>query len=112
MKKLKHSGLGIVSLIASIVSIIIFVFMFVIGLMEAALDGHAQTGAYLPVSAYLPVLFITASVALGCGIAGLFQKERLKKTAVIGTVLSAGAIIMNIGIMIIGMAMDYLFPME
>ena len=79
MKKPKHSGLGIVSLIASIVSIIIFVFMAVIGLMEAALDGHVQTGAYLPVSAYLPVLFITASVALGCGIAGVLQKERQER---------------------------------
>ena len=107
MEEQKHSGLGVASFIASIVSgICIFLIFVVAGVMETSTPGgidEESTGALMlgfVLYAFLGALLL----ALGLGIGGLLQKERKKIFAILGTVMSAVMVVVTIFLSIIGLA--------
>lgn len=109
MEKQKHSGLGIASFIVSIVSgILTFLLVVVAGVIEASTPGgidEESAGAIvlgLLLFAFLGMLL----VGLGLGIAGLFQKERKKIFAILGTVFSSVIFLCTILIMLLGLAAE------
>ena len=105
----KHSGLGIASLVSSIVSgIFQFLVFCVLGAMEASTPGginEESPGAVVGGLFLLAFLFV-AFAALGLGIGGLFQKDRKKIFAVLGTVFSACVFFGTLFVLLIGLAMS------
>lgn len=97
--KKKHSGFGIASFILSvIVPILLFITIYSIVLLENLKRGVINEGneftTTMRVIAF--ILFITAFIAAGLGVAGLTQKERKKIFAVIGTFFSVSLIVLVI----------------
>jgi hypothetical protein len=88
----KHSGLGIASFILSITSgIFLFLLFVVAGMMEASTRGgmSEDSPAAMLIRLFMFGFMFLALIALGLGIGGLFQSNRLKIFAVLGIVFSA-----------------------
>ncbi len=86
VERLPHSRLGIASFVAGLVSAV----LFFVGL--AAIPFAIDSAAWVlgvPMCASAALLMMTALVL---GIVGLFQKQRNRLFAILGTVLSGGAI--------------------
>jgi uncharacterized membrane protein len=108
MEEQKHSGLGIVSFITSIVSgILIFLLIVIAGAMEVSTPGgmDEESAGAMMVGLFLFVFLGASLVALGLGIAGLLQKDRKKIFAILGTIFSAVTIVGMIFIVMLGLAM-------
>jgi uncharacterized membrane protein len=108
MEEQKHSGLGIVSFITSIVSgILIFLLIVIAGVMEVSTPGgmDERSAGAMMVGLFLFVFLGASLVALGLGIAGLLQKDRKKIFAILGTIFSAVTIVGMIFIVMLGLAM-------
>lgn len=108
MEEQKHSGLGIASFITSIVSgLILFLLIVIAGVMEASTPGGIdENSAGAVIVGFCLFAFMGAALlALGLGIGGLFQKERKKIFAILGTVFSAVSLVGTIFLMILGIAM-------
>jgi hypothetical protein len=109
MNELKHSGLGIASLITSIVAaMLVFLVLLVAGVLEASSEGGIDEESPLAVAIGLSLLAFlgVALAALGMGIGGLLQKNRKKVCAVLGTVFSALTLVGTLSLMVLGFAMD------
>ena len=81
MEEQKHSGLGIASFITSIGSgILISLLMVVAGVIETSTPGgmDEESAGAIMVGLFLFASLGSTLVALGLGVAGLFQKERKK----------------------------------
>ncbi|WP_133406542.1 hypothetical protein [Parashewanella tropica] len=107
MEELKNSGIGIASFIISIASgIFIFLLIAIAGYLEASTPGgvNEESSEAIIVGLFLFAFLGTALVALGLGIAGLFQKERKKIFAILGTVFSTVTLAITFLIMMIGLA--------
>lgn len=109
MEQQKHSGLGIASFITSIASgILIFVLIIIAGVIETTtpggMDENSLTAVIIGLSffAFLGISLI----ALGLGIAGLFQKDRKNILAILGTVFAAGTILITILLLVVGLSMS------
>ncbi len=96
----KNSGLGIASFVTSITAgILLFVTFIIAGVMTASgTDAGSPEG--IMVGSALIGLNIAEFVALGLGIGGLFQKEKKKQLAILGTVSSSLAIVVMMLLMI------------
>lgn len=108
MEEQKHSGIGIVSFITSIISgICIFLILVIAGVMEASSPGgmDEESASAVVVGLSLFAFLGMALLALGLGIGGLFQKERKKIFAILGTVFSSISLLSTIFIIIVGLAM-------
>ncbi len=108
MEELKHSGLGIASFCISIAAGVFIFFTFVIaGAIEATTPGGMDEESVTAVLVGLALItFLFASlVSLGLGIGGLFQKERKKVFAILGTIFSGAIILVTAALIAIGLAM-------
>ena len=103
-----QSGLGIASLILSIVSALaIFLLVVLAGVVESSTPGGMDENS--PEAMLIGLLlfaFIGAALlGLGLGIGGLVQQNRNKTLAIVGTVLSAVTLVGSMSIILLGLAM-------
>lgn len=100
-----HSGVGIASFVISLIAALCLAAVVVIaGILETSLSQgqREEAGVYLIVGR-LVLLFLRLSfVALWLGIAGLLQYHRNRVFAVLGTSISALAMVGTVGLMILG----------
>lgn len=105
MEQLKHSGLGLASFIISVVTaILIFILFIAAGVMEASTPGgidEESAGAVLLGLLILLCLFVEL-VALGLGIGALCQSGRNKIFGILGTIFSAGMVLLTVAVIILG----------
>ncbi|GAB6070326.1 hypothetical protein JCM30760_14230 [Thiomicrorhabdus hydrogeniphila] len=108
MEKQKHSGLGIASFILSIASaVFIFLLVAIAGIIEASnpTGMDEESAAAVMIGLFLFIFLGGALVALGLGIAGLFQKERQKIFAILGVVFSVVTLLGTVLLIMIGLSM-------
>ncbi len=103
--RLAHSGVGIASFIISVVmACIIFMLVVIAGVMEVSTPGginEESVGAIILGMFILGALAITF-IALIMGVIGLFQYDRKKLFAILGTVISVMTLLSAGGLMIMG----------
>ncbi len=108
MERQGQSKLGIASLLISIFTAIgLFIVFLVAGVMESNTYGGIDEES---AGAIILGLFIFAFgfldlLAVGLGIAGIFQKTRDRITAIIGTIISSATLIITLSLIGIGLAM-------
>ena len=108
MERQGQSNLGISSLLISIFTAIgLFIVFLIAGAMEANTYGGIDEES---AGAVILGLFIFGFgfldlLAIGLGIAGIFQKKNERITAIIGTVISSAILIITISLVGIGLAM-------
>ena len=107
MERQGQSKLGITSLLISIFTAIgLFIVFLIAGVMESNTYGGIDEES---AGAIILGLFIFGFVfldllAVGLGIAGIFQKTRDRITAIIGTILSSATLIITLSLIVIGLA--------
>jgi hypothetical protein len=105
----KHSGPGIASFIISIISgltgLTLFLTIVVAGVIKMTTPGSMdeKSATKIIIGLFSCLSLFAALVALGLGIAGLFQKGRKKIFAILGTIFTAGMILIMIFFVILGM---------
>ena len=100
-----HSGLGIASFILSIgVGFLIFCTIVVAGVMQNSTPGGMDEKAPAVILVGLAIigLVLLDVIAFGLGIAGLFQRNRKKVFAILGTIFSSLVILATILLIIVG----------
>lgn len=101
-----QSRLGIASLVIAIFSILLIFFIFLVaGAWEATVPGGIDTDS---AAAVILGLFLFGClglnlVSIGLGIAGIFQRTRVRILAIIGTSLSTSAFAITLSILALGM---------
>ena len=103
---LKHSGLGIASLILSIlIGTTEFAMIVVAAIMESASTGGMDEESIGAIVLGLMILggCVLAFVGLILGVAGLFQKDRKKVFPAVGTAFNAIILLAVVGLIIIGL---------
>lgn len=103
--ELKHSGLGISSFVISLVSVVIMFVLFVFSALMYAESGGAMDETapqVVMLGLFIIITLLLSVVGLGLGIGGLFQKERRKLFAILGSCFSGSLIVITIGVMILG----------
>jgi hypothetical protein len=102
-----HSGLGIASFIVSIVAAVLTFFCIVAAGVMAAKPGgmDEKSPAAIAVGLLLFAFLLVAFVALGLGIGGLVQRNRIKTFAILGTIFSAATLAGTVFLFILGMTM-------
>ena len=103
----KNSGIGIASFVISMAAGILTLVVFGIGgVIEASTPGGIgkESVEAIMIGFGLIGLLIANFVALGLGIGGLFQKERKKIFAILGTVFSSAVIVVTVVTGIFGIA--------
>ena len=106
--KRRHSGLGIASFVIGCVSaVLILVLLVVAGVMEASTPGGMSetSPAAIAIGLMLFLFVFLSLVGLGLGIAGLFQSERKKVFAVLGTIFGGVTVLGTAGIVALGLSM-------
>lgn len=101
----KQSGLGIASFIISITTgVLIFMLFMVAGAMAAATHGNLDNNSVGLILLGLFIIFfiLLDLVAVGLGIAGLFQNNRKKVFAILGLVFSVMILLFTGFMMILG----------
>ena len=103
---MKHSGLGIASLIISVFAgLASFGGLIALGMMEMSaphsLDENSPELAIFGF-AFLGMMFVTVA-ALGLGIGGLCQSQRHKLFPILGTVFSGTLLLLMLAIIAIGL---------
>ena len=103
-----QSKLGIASLLISIFTAIgLFVVFLIAGVMESNTNGgidEESAGAIILGSFIFGFGFLDL-LAVGLGIAGIFQKTRDRITAIIGTIIASATLIITLSLIGIGLAM-------
>jgi len=102
----KHSGLGIASFVISIITGLMMFMLFVVaGVMETSTPGGMDENSMeaMLVGLFLFALLFLDLLAVGLGVAGLFQKERRKLFAVLGLVFAAATIVVALLLVLIGL---------
>ncbi|HLU13523.1 MAG TPA: hypothetical protein VKZ64_06150 [Arenimonas sp.] len=104
----KHSGLGIASFIISLVAgLAILIAIVIAGIMEANTPGGIDENspeAILLGLVLIGMMFLDL-VALGLGIGALFQRDRKKIFAILGTIFSGVVVLGTAFLMVIGSMM-------
>ena len=101
----KHSGIGIASFILSLlIGVLLFMVVMFAGYMEVTTPGGISEESVSAIMLGLVIigLLLLELVAFGLGIGGLFQKDRKKLFAILGTIFSGLAILGVVALMIIG----------
>ena len=109
MQELKHSGLGIASFVSSIAAaVLIFIMVMAAGFMELSTPGgiDEESAEALLIGLLLFTFMGLTLVAFGLGVGGLFQAQRKKVFAVLGTVFSVLVLLGTGLLLLMGMAMD------
>jgi len=109
MEEEKYSRLGIASFILSIVSgISMFMTFVVAGIAEASTPGGIDETSMVAILIGLSLFGAIGLtlIALGLGIGGLVQKSRKKIFAILGTVFSSLTVLLTVGVLVIGVAME------
>ena len=108
MERIGQSKLGIASLLISIFTAIgLFISFLIAAVMEANYYGgidEGSAGAVILIIFIFGFLFLDF-VAVGLGIAGIFQKMRSRITAIMGTIISSATLIIIFSLIGIGIAM-------
>ena len=102
-----HSGLGIASFVISMIAAIaIFLSILVAVFLESSTPGGVdeESRAAILVGTSIVVFLAGSLVALLLGIAGLFQRDRIRFFAVVGILISAITILGTAGLLLAGMA--------
>ena len=95
----KNSGIGIASFVISItVGVLILVTISIVGVIDSSTPGGIDevSAEAILLGFGLIGLLIIDLVALGLGIGALFQKEKKKILAILGTVFSFVAIVLTV----------------
>ena len=104
-----QSKLGIASLLISIFTAIgLFILFLIAGVMESNTYGgidEESAGAIIVGLLIFGFSFLDL-LAIGLGIAGIFQKTRERITAIIGTIISSAILIITVSLVGIGLAMS------
>ena len=101
-RPMKHSRLGIASLVVSLVQIAAIAAALVV--IAVSVEGDAADDSWQSTALALAgatALFATL-LAMALGIAGLVQKDRDKTFAILGTVLSIGTVLIVVSLAIYG----------
>ena len=87
----KHSGLGILSFVISLVTGVATIALFTMAaVLESANEGGIQEESpeAVVLGTFLIIAMVACVVGFALGVAGLFQENRNKTFAVLGTILS------------------------
>ena len=109
MERQGQSKLGIASLLISILTALgLFIVFLIAGVIAANTYGGIDEES---VEAIILGLFILGFgfldlLAVGLGIAGIFQKTRERITAIIGTIISSATLLITLSLISVGLAMD------
>ena len=110
MERQGQSKLGIASLLISIFTAIgLFIIFIIAGVLESNTYGgidEESAGAIILGLLILGFGFLDL-LAIGLGIAGIFQNIRSRITAIIGTIISSAILIITVSLIGIGWAMGY-----
>lgn len=107
--ELKHSGLGITSFALSIlVGFLLFAAIAVAGVMESSRPGGLDEESPVAVVMGLGIIALLGLnlVAFGIGIGALFQRDRKKIFAILGTVFSSLIFLGCIALFVVGSMME------
>ena len=108
MERQGHSKLGIASLLISILTAIgLFVLFLIAGVMESNTYGgiDEESAVAIIVGLFIFGFGFLDLLAIGLGIAGIFQKTKERITAIVGTIISSATLIITLSIVGIGFAM-------
>lgn len=102
----KHSGLGVSSFVISVViGILMFLLFVVAGVIETSTPGgmDEESAAAMLVGTFMFLFLFIEMLAIGLGIAGLFQAGRKKVFAILGITCAVATIILTILLIIVGL---------
>ena len=108
MERKGQSKLGIASLLISIfVAIGLFIVFLIAGVLESNTYGgiDEESAEAIILGLFLFGFGFLDILAIGLGIAGIFQKTKERITAIIGTIVSSATIIITVSLIGIGLAM-------
>ena len=107
MERQGQSKLGIASLLISILTALgLFITSLIAAVMESNTYGgidEESAGAIILGLLIFGFGFLDL-LAIGLGIAGIFQKTRARITAIIGTIISSAVLIITVSLIGIGLA--------
>ncbi len=106
---MKSSGIAKASFIISIVGgVLLFINIVIAGIAEESSPGgiDEDSAFAMAIGCFIFVLGFLELIALGLGIAGLFQRDTAKVFAILGTIISSTAILGTLFLMLLGLAMD------
>ena len=104
----QHSGLGISSFIVSLAAaIFIFATLIIAGNLANSTPGglSEDSNEAMFIGFAIIGLVLLSLIALGLGIAGLFQKDRLKVFPILGTIFSSLTILGTVALILLGLSM-------
>jgi len=108
MERKGQSKLGIASLLISIfVAIGLFIVFLIAGVLESNTYGgiDEESAGAIILGLFIFGFGFLDILAIGLGIAGIFQKTKERITAIIGTIVSSATIIITVSLIGIGLAM-------
>ena len=108
MERQGQSRLGIAALIISIFTAIgLFTLFLIAGVMESNTYGgiDEESAGAIIVGLFIFGFVFLDLLAIGLGIAGIFQKTRERATAIIGTIISSATLIILVSLIGVGLAM-------
>ena len=110
MERQGQSKLGIASLLISIfTAIALFIIIIIAGVIESNTYGglDEESAAALILALFVLGFWFLDLLAIGLGIAGIFQNIRNRITAIIGTIIAVTTLIISVSLILIGFAMGY-----
>ncbi len=110
MERQGQSKLGIASLLISIFTAIgLFIIFLIAGVMESNTYGgiDEESAGAIILGLFIFGFGFLDLLAIGLGIAGIFQTARERVTAIIGTIISSATLIITVSLIGIGFAMGY-----
>ena len=107
MERQGQSKLGIAALLISIFTAIgLFIVFLIAGVMESNTYGgiDEESAGAIILGLFIFGFGFLDLLAIGLGIAGIFQKTRERITAIIGTIISSATLIITVSLVGIGLA--------
>ena len=109
MERQGQSKLGIASLLISILTALgLFIVFLIAGVLAANTYGgiDEESAGAIILGLFIFGFGFLDLLAVGLGIAGIFQKTRERITAIIGTIISSATLIITVSLISVGLAMD------
>ena len=108
MERQGQSKLGIAALIISIFTALgLFLLFLIAGVMDSNTYGgiDEESAGAIIIGLFIFGFAFLDLLAIGLGIAGIFQKTRERVTAIIGTIISSATLIILVSLIGVGLAM-------